>query len=261
MFFNLRAIECQWLQYTKQHTLHFSTLHTQTFLDCEPNTFAIATLLYNSTMPLPIGGGETPAEPSKCTGGAEQPAEQMSIATDSGNNASAEQLAERTVASGTTTTAGENEYIWTGVPLRVLDQNAILAAPLGDKDPTISRKQAFDLVQPDRIEGFDAQEMELVIPNTPFVSGTTEHLEDKGMHLTLLQSDQITNSLWYRPAGSEKTTEDDPAKNDKKIIPEKMDIGVKLDEIILLEGQEKNDVACGLVSPLPCRLDITADPQ
>ena len=120
--------------------------------------------------------------------------------------------------------------MWPNAPINVRAGNIVNVGPLGD------RSQAFSLVKPEDILGFDDATMVLVVPKTPYKPHTTEHWPDIGVHATIYESDEVTEDM-------------------KQVVPANMDVAVMADNIILLPGREKNDEACELVFYVALALD------
>ena len=89
------------------------------------------------------------------------------------------------------------------------------------------------LEQMGKLEGFDRNEHQLVVPRTPYKEGTKEHAEDEGLHVTLAQG----------------------YGKDKEVIPESAAllagrlsrVGVDLNTIKFLQGRPENDEASGIL--------------
>ena len=124
----------------------------------------------------------------------------------------------------------------------------IVAIALG-KDPLSSRQQAFDdLAIPASknklLHGFYEQYHALVIPQTPFKPNTKERWPDKGLHITVAMEGRNSDDV---------VTEDAMALDGKEVV-----VSFK-PQPKFLEGQTKNDEACGCVYYVVLYTDSATD--
>ena len=113
----------------------------------------------------------------------------------------------------------------------------IVAIALGD--PATSRQQAFtQFALPTVITGFDAALHKMVIPQTPFKTGsTTDRWPDKGLHITVAQEG--------RDVGS--GAKDVVSQEAMQFNGEKIAVEFDPSTVELLEGLPANDEAVGCV--------------
>ena len=110
----------------------------------------------------------------------------------------------------------------------------------------MSRQTAFsEFVVPSQIEGFRPDLHKVVVPLTPFKPGTTEHWDDKGLHITVAQHGRDIG-------GGAKDVVGESAMNfhDKVVT-----ICFDPSSVNLLEGTPANDEAVGCVYYIGLGLD------
>jgi hypothetical protein len=114
---------------------------------------------------------------------------------------------------------------------------SIVDLKLGGGDPVAQRawalKIASDLAKTDKLPGFDATVHELVAPRTPFKTGSKEHAEDEGLHVTVAQGYGYAKEVIPESA--------------KKLAGRKVTVGMNFNTIRFLQGRPANDEACGMV--------------
>jgi hypothetical protein len=114
----------------------------------------------------------------------------------------------------------------------------------------MTRQFAFDtFVMPLQIEGFDSTLHKFVIPQTPFKPGTTEHWDDKGLHITVAQHGRDIGS------GVKDVVDETSMIVHETNVPICFDVT----SFCLLEGTPANDDAVGCVYYIGVNLDASTN--
>jgi hypothetical protein len=113
----------------------------------------------------------------------------------------------------------------------------IVDLKLGGGDPASQRQWGLDLMKDfakkGKLPGFDPHVHQLVPPRTPFKTGTKEHAEDEGLHVTVVQG--------YGFAKEEIPECAELLAGRKAVVQ------IDTNAVKFVQGRPDNDEACGMV--------------
>jgi hypothetical protein len=114
---------------------------------------------------------------------------------------------------------------------------AIVDLKIGGGDAVGQREWGLTIVEKlardGKLPGFDPAVHQLVAPRTPFKTGTKDHAEDEGLHVTVVQGYGFAN--------------EEIPESALLLAGRKAKVGIDLKTIRFLQGRPHNDEACGML--------------